>query len=115
MAAQGGSSPGLRVSGAALHGVRRGPVFEILVDGAPVVAYEGETIATALLGSGQIAFRRTAKRGAPRGLFCGMGVCFDCLVTVDGVPNVRSCVTPARPGMRVSRPGFEGEHDGTPD
>jgi predicted molibdopterin-dependent oxidoreductase YjgC len=102
----------LRVRGDALHGVSRGPAFDILVDGEPVAAYEGETVATALLAAGRVALRLTPRKGQPRGLLCGMGVCFDCLVDVDGWPNVRSCVTPARPGMRVTTPGplpaFEG-------
>jgi predicted molibdopterin-dependent oxidoreductase YjgC len=104
---------GLRVSDDALHGVRRGPSFEIVVDGVPMQAYEGETIATVLLAHGQVVLRATPKRGRPRGLFCGMGVCFDCLVTVDGLPNLRSCVTYARAGMRVQiaaprEPGANG-------
>jgi hypothetical protein len=88
-----------------LHGVRRGAAFELLVDGEPLSAYAGETIATVLLAHGHTAVRLTPKRGKPRGLLCGMGVCFDCLVTVDGVPNVRSCVSAARPGMRVELGG----------
>jgi aerobic-type carbon monoxide dehydrogenase small subunit (CoxS/CutS family) len=70
------------------------------VDGVPVAAFPGETVATALLASGKRAFRHTEKRGEPRGIYCGMGVCFDCLVTVDGLP-VRACVTPVRPGMVI--------------
>jgi len=103
----GGERPDtdLRVRGAALHGVARGRALELRVDGEPLLAYEGETIATALLASGRGALRLTPKKGRPRGLFCGMGVCFDCLVTVDGVPNVRSCVTAARAGMQVAIPG----------
>jgi len=97
----------MRVEGEALHGVRRGQPFELLVDGRPVAAYAGETVATALLGAGQVTLRLTPKRGRPRGVLCGMGVCFDCLVTVDGVPNVRACVTYARPGMQVTLPGLE--------
>ncbi len=83
------------------RGVTRGKQFEIVVDGQPVVAYEGETIAVALLAAGKQVLRWTHKRGEPRGIFCGMGICFDCVMTVDGMPNVRTCVTPAQPGMRV--------------
>ena len=46
---------------------------------------------------------RTTRDGAARGLFCGMGVCFDCLVIVDGVPDTRACVTWVRDGMRIDR------------
>ena len=73
----------------------------IQVDGEPVQAYAGESVATALLALGLRTFRHTEK-GAPRGLFCGMGVCFDCLVTVDGVENVRACLTPVAEGMVIA-------------
>jgi aerobic-type carbon monoxide dehydrogenase small subunit (CoxS/CutS family) len=79
---------------------QRGHAVTITVDGAAVQAYLGETIAGALLASGQRAWRRTSQ-GKPRGLFCGMGICFDCTVTVDGVPNVRACLTPVAEGMVV--------------
>ncbi|HEY3185438.1 MAG TPA: (2Fe-2S)-binding protein [Gaiellaceae bacterium] len=82
--------------------LERGPRVEIVLDGRPVEAYEGETVAAVLLGEGQIATRTTVS-GEPRGIFCGMGVCFDCLVVVDGVPNTRACMTWVRDGMRVSR------------
>lgn len=80
--------------------VDRGEPFEIKIDGQPVVAYPGETIATALLASGRRIFHHP-EEGSPRGAYCGMGVCFSCLVTVDGLSSVRACVTPARPGMQV--------------
>ena len=83
------------------EGVRRGKQFYIEVDGEPVLAYEGETVAAALMAAGRRAFRWTHKRREPRGIFCGIGACFDCVMTVDGLPNVRTCVTPARPGMKV--------------
>jgi len=51
---------------------------------------------------------RTTRAGDPRGLFCGMGVCFDCLVIVDGVPGTRACVTWARDGMIISRQAGAG-------
>jgi hypothetical protein len=67
-----------------------------------VSAYEGETVAAVLLAEGHVATRRT-RRGSPRGVYCGMGVCFDCLEVVDGVPNTRACVTWVREGMDVAR------------
>ncbi len=82
--------------------LERGPRVEILLEGRRVEAYEGETVATALLAEGYIATRTTVG-GEPRGVFCGMGVCFDCLVVVDGIPNTRACVTWVRDGMQVSR------------
>jgi predicted molibdopterin-dependent oxidoreductase YjgC len=82
--------------------LERGPEVTVTIDGRPVVAYLGETVAGVLFaeGSGQT---RTTVGGAPRGVFCGMGTCFDCLVVVDGVPNTRACMTWVRDGMRVSR------------
>jgi predicted molibdopterin-dependent oxidoreductase YjgC len=81
-------------------GLERGPAVTITVDGLPVTAYAGETVAAALLAEGVAATRRTPG-GAPRGVFCGMGVCFDCLAVVDGLPNTRTCMTWARDGMDV--------------
>jgi predicted molibdopterin-dependent oxidoreductase YjgC len=83
-------------------GLERGRRVEIVVDGRPVEAYEAETVAAVLLANHELETRRTAK-GEPRGIFCGMGVCFDCLVVVDGVPNMRACMTWVRDGMEVQR------------
>jgi predicted molibdopterin-dependent oxidoreductase YjgC len=80
--------------------LERGPRVEIVLDGRSVEAYEGETVAAVLLADGVVATRRTVS-GQPRGIFCGMGVCFDCLVVVDGVPNTRACMTWVRDGMDV--------------
>lgn len=79
---------------------QRGRAVTITVDGVPLQAYLGETIAGALLANGRRAWRRT-EGGQPRGLFCGMGICFDCTVTVDGEPNLRACMTQVADGMVV--------------
>jgi predicted molibdopterin-dependent oxidoreductase YjgC len=84
------------------HGLERGDPVSLTLDGRPVTAYEGESVATLLLAEGHVAMR-TTQDGAPRGVYCGMGVCFDCLVVVDGVPNTRACVTWVREGMAVQR------------
>ena len=73
----------------------------IYVDGKEIPAKAGEPIAAALLAAGIRVFRKTAKKGYPRGIFCGIGRCTDCVMTVDGQPNVRTCVTPVRAGMKV--------------
>lgn len=78
-----------------------GPTVEIIVDGEAVTVPASGTVAAALLSLGHDAFRKTPIRGVPRGPFCMMGVCFDCLVTIDGVANRRSCLVPVRPGTRV--------------
>jgi len=84
--------------------VERGQAVSIIVDGVRLPAYMGETIAGALLAAGRRAWRRTS-HGQPRGVFCGIGLCFDCLVTVNGTPNVRACVTPVAAGMVVETGG----------
>ena len=81
--------------------VARGREVELVVDGQPVRAYEGESVAAALLAAGRRALRTTGRRGEPRGLYCGIGACFDCVMAVDGRPGVRACQTPVRDGMRV--------------
>jgi predicted molibdopterin-dependent oxidoreductase YjgC len=83
-------------------GLARGPEVTVSLDGRPVVAHEGETVATVLLAEGVVA-TRTTTGGAPRGVFCGMGVCFDCLAVIDGVPNTRTCMTWVRAGMDIRR------------
>src|SRR5215831_20559914 len=72
----------------------------IRFDGAEIEALPGETVAAALAAADIVAVRRS-RSGAPRGPYCGMGVCFDCLVTVDGRPNQRACLTKVEPGMDV--------------
>lgn len=88
----------LRVS----NNVERETPFTFSLDGREIVAHPGETVAAALLGSGIRRLRQTEKRDQPRGMFCGMGVCFDCLVTVDGKSHLRACLTVATPGMNVT-------------
>jgi predicted molibdopterin-dependent oxidoreductase YjgC len=89
--------------------VARGERFALtILDGTSsreIVAYEGETIATALLAAGITLFRHTWDESRPRGVFCAAGSCFDCRVEVDGEPDVRACVTYARPGMSVRLSG----------
>ncbi|MCW3474226.1 FAD-dependent oxidoreductase [Limobrevibacterium gyesilva] len=70
-------------------------------EGRPVPALEGETVAAALSAAGIVAFRHTPT-GAPRGLFCGMGACFDCVVTVDGQIGRRACLEKVADGMAVT-------------
>jgi len=71
------------------------------IDGAPTTAPEGTTIAAAVMNRGQLALRQSVT-SEPRGALCGMGVCFECRVTVDGQPHVRACVTAVRDGMDVT-------------
>ena len=75
-------------------------MIELSVDGEPLRAPAGQSIAAALLASGRKSLRASPS-GDPRGLYCGIGVCQECRVVVDGVV-VRSCVTPVTAGMRVT-------------
>ncbi len=92
-------SDALRIPRAGIEQARA-PV-EILLDGQPTPALEGETVAAALTAAGRIALRRT-EHDEPRGLYCGMGACFECRVTIDGVPGQRACLATVKPGMRVA-------------
>lgn len=80
---------------------RRDVPLRITVDGAPVAGVAGQTIAGVLLASGRRTWR-AGPSGAPRGVFCGIGACFDCLVTVNGVRDVRACRRRARDGDEVT-------------
>lgn len=82
-------------------GVQRGPPLQIYYEGLEIQAYLGETVAGALLAAGIRTMRHAEIGGDPRGLFCGMGVCFDCRMMIDGQSNVRACITPVHQGMRV--------------
>ncbi len=62
---------------------------------------EGEPIAMALRAAGVMTHRYTARFHEPRGIFCAIGRCTDCVMVVDGKPNIRTCVTPLRAGMKV--------------
>lgn len=73
----------------------------ITVDNKKIEAYEGETIAAALMAADIKVFRTTRIYDEPRGVFCNRGRCTDCIMKVDGKPNVRTCVTPAKDGMNV--------------
>jgi D-hydroxyproline dehydrogenase subunit gamma len=73
----------------------------ITVDGLSVSAHAGETVAAALLAAGFGAFRTTGVSGASRGPYCLMGVCFECLVVIDGVASRQACLVPVRDGMRI--------------
>ncbi len=70
-------------------------------DGRDVRFQPGQSVGAALVAAGVRSWRTTRQQVRPRGIFCGIGVCFDCLVTVDGRRNVRACVLTAREGMNV--------------
>lgn len=70
-------------------------------DGKQLEGYEGEPIAASLKVAGVMTHRYTAKRHEPRGIFCAIGRCTDCVMVVNGQPNVRTCITPLEEGMVV--------------
>jgi len=74
---------------------------QIEVDGQEIRAIDGEPIAAALIASGRSTLRYTKKFSEPRGIFCAVGRCTDCIMEVNGMPNVRTCVTPAKHGMKI--------------
>jgi predicted molibdopterin-dependent oxidoreductase YjgC len=76
--------------------------FTFRFDGRELEARDGWTVGAALLAAGVRSWRTTRNEGRPRGLFCGIGVCFDCLITVNGQPSVRACLVPVQPGDVVS-------------
>ena len=73
------------------------------LDGAGMTARAGQSIAGALIAGGVMSWRRTRIGDQPRGVFCGIGACFDCLITVNGEPNVRACLSQVHDGDRVER------------
>lgn len=78
-----------------------GARVSLQVEGRAVQARAGDSVAAAMLLAGVSVFRETPVSGAPRAPLCLMGVCFDCLVEVDGRPNVQACMTPVAEGMQV--------------
>lgn len=91
--------------------IERGEPFEFSFGGQPITAYHGETVGTALMAAGIATFRTTRQGGRPRGIFCGIGICFDCLVVVEGRLNQRACLIPAQPGLQVEPQEGAGQLD----
>jgi len=76
------------------------PDVSITVNGTEVSVKQGTTVAAAILIAGEPAFRRSVS-GEPRGPLCGMGICYECRLSINGEPHARSCQIPCRAGMRV--------------
>ncbi len=81
----------------------RSETLKFEFQGRQFLARPGQSVAAALWAARETVLRTTAVDAAPRGFFCGMGVCFDCLVTIDGRPNCRACQIPVTDGMVVTR------------
>ena len=75
--------------------------IQVEIDGLMVSAFAGESVAAVLLAAGTRIFTQASHYNLSRTIFCGMGVCHQCLVTVDGVRDVRACMTKIRPDMKI--------------
>lgn len=80
---------------------QKGQLVTFTLDGKEMTGYEGEPIAAALRASGILKHRETSRLHKPRGIFCAIGRCTDCVMVVDGIPNTRTCITPLKQGMKV--------------
>lgn len=80
---------------------KKGRLVKFEYNGEILEGYEGEPIAVALKACGVMTHRYTSKHKKARGVFCAIGRCTDCVMIVDGNPNVRTCVTPLKEGMKV--------------
>jgi predicted molibdopterin-dependent oxidoreductase YjgC len=88
---------------------KKGRPVEFTLDGKKMTGFEGEPIAAALMAQGNKSCGTYGKRHTPRGLFCAVGKCTDCVMTVDGLPGVRTCITPLKPGMHIETQKGLGE------
>ena len=85
--------------------------FTIELDGDAIPVEPGQSVAAALIAAGRRSWRRTRTGDRPRGVFCGIGVCFDCLATINGTPNRRACLVEAQPGDVVTTQHGTGHDD----
>ena len=79
----------------------KGSKIQFSFDGQTMEGFEGEPIAITLRSNGVLIHRSTSRRNEPRGMFCAIGRCTDCIMVVDGRPNIRTCVEPLKAGMVV--------------
>lgn len=84
-----------------LPAIQRGEQVNVTVDGKPIGAYKGETVAAAMLAARIRTFHKSHNHRQPRSLYCGMGICYECLVTINGVHAQRACITPVEEGMQI--------------
>ena len=89
----------------------KGKKVKFTFDGKTLEGFEGEPIAIALRSNGIMVHRYTSKRNEPRGIFCAIGRCTDCVMTVNGVPNVRTCIEPLKEDMVVETQKGKGSID----
>ncbi|WP_022666329.1 (2Fe-2S)-binding protein [Desulfospira joergensenii] len=80
---------------------KRGKRITVRVNGQRLAAYEGETVHALLTANGLYGLRKTRKTGQIRGALCGMGVCYECRVTIDGKPGQQACMTRVKENMEI--------------
>lgn len=88
---------------------KRNEKVEFTFDGKAMEGYAGQPIAMALHANGVRIYRETPEMKRPRGFFCAIGKCSSCFMVVDGTPNVRTCVTPLKAGMKVETQHGKGK------
>jgi sarcosine oxidase subunit alpha len=91
----------MRITEHPILSFKQGRRISFKFDGKTLPGYDGETVAAALHAAGVTTYRKSPQLQRPRGFFCAIGKCSSCLMTVDGVPNVRVCITPLQEGMEV--------------
>lgn len=94
-----------------LDEVERGDPVVIYINGKPVDAYPGETLASAILTAGRDIMRETILSGSPRGYYCGMGVCCECMVELEDGSRVKACQTLVEEEMKVKIPPLSGQEE----
>lgn len=99
------------------HGARRratgtASAVQITFDGEPLAAVDTDTVASALIAAGHRVFTIDSHDGSPRGGFCFVGRCSDCLMVIDGQPGTMACISPVRDGMRVETQHGRGHWSG---
>ena len=93
----------MRIDSHPILNFQRGPKVTFYFEGQPLEGFSGEPVAAALHAAGVKILRHSVKLNRPRGFFCAIGKCSSCLMEVDGVSNVFSCITPIKEGMKVNR------------
>lgn len=85
-----------------ISAIERSDRITVLVNGTEIMAYKGETVLAALQASGYRALNKSKKTGEGRGALCGMGVCYGCLVSINGVHNERACAIEVEDSMEIT-------------
>jgi sarcosine oxidase subunit alpha len=96
------------MSGVRIAHIQRGEPVRISFNGRQITAYRGETVLAALIASGDLVLRKSHRLKEGRGAFCGMGVCYECRVSINGIPGQRACMVEVQEGMEIAIDEAEG-------